>query len=96
MVVVQTTPPFDVNGCNALLHSAQNAVISNHIVRDWKKACDEVCHARTIQHCFMRTLRRNTEGDIDESSVPQSLDWYNGTNDEQDTESENESDCEWS
>ena len=50
---------------------------------------------RSIQHCFMRTLRRNTEGDIDESLVPQSIrDCYNGTDDEQDTESENDSDCE--
>ena len=41
-------------------------------------------------------FRRNTEGDIDESLVPQSIrDWYEGTDDEQDTDSENESDCEW-
>ena len=34
---------------------------------------------------------------IDESLVPQSIrDWYEGTDDEQDTDSENESDCEWS
>ena len=45
----------------------------------------------------MRALRRNTEWDIDESLVPQSIrDWYDGTDDEQDTDSENESDCEWS
>ena len=45
----------------------------------------------------MRALRRNTEVDIDESLVPQSIrDWYEGTDDEQDTDSENESDCEWS
>ena len=69
----------------------------DHIVRNWKRACDEVCRARTIQRCFMRTLRRNTEGDIDESLVPKSIrDWYEGTDDEQDTDSENESDCEWS
>ena len=84
--------------CFTLLKSGNCEVTpphTNHIVRDWKKACDEVCHARTIQHCFMGTLRRNTEGDIDESLVPQSIrDWYNGTDDEQDTESENESDCE--
>ena len=36
-------------------------------------------------------------GDIDESFVPQSVrDWYEGMDDEQDTDSENESDCEWS
>ena len=37
------------------------------------------------------------EGDIDESLGPQSIrGWYDGTDDEQDTDSENESDCEWS
>ena len=57
--------------------------------------CDEICHARTIQWFFMRALRRNTEGDIDESLVPQSIqDWYDGTDDEQDKDSENQSDCE--
>ena len=36
-------------------------------------------------------------GDIDESLVTQSIrDWYDGTDDEQDTDSENESDCGWS
>ena len=45
----------------------------------------------------MRALRRNTEGDIDESLVPQSIrDWYDGADAEQDTESENESNFEWS
>ena len=35
--------------------------------------------------------------DIDESLVPQSVrDWYDGTDDEQHTDSEQESDCEWS
>ena len=103
MVVVQATHTLTLMAailCFTLLKSRNCEVTptpTNHIVRDWKKACDEVCHARTIQHCFMRTLRRNTEGDIDESLVPQSIrDWYNGTDDEQDTESENESDCEWS
>ena len=70
IVVVQAT-----NGCDALLHSAQKRKLRNypaplctdHIVRDWKRACDEICYARTIQRCFMRALRRNTEGNIDES-----------------------------
>ena len=45
---------------------------------------------------FHGALRRNTEGDIDESLVPQSIrDWYDGTDDEQDTDSEHDSDCEW-
>ena len=70
MVVVQATHTFDVNGCDALLHSAQKRKLrsypaplcTDHIVRDWQRACDEICHARTIQRCFMRALRRNTEG----------------------------------
>ena len=93
MVVVQATHTFDVNGCDALLHSSQKRILrtypaslcTEYIVRDWKRACEEVCHARTIQRCFMRALRRNREGD-----------WYEGTDDEQDTNSEHEFDCEWS
>ena len=105
LVAVQATHTFDVNGCDALLHSAQKRKLRSYcaplctanIIRDWKRACDEVCHARTIQRCFMRALRRNTEGDIDESLVPQSIrDWYDGIDDEQDTDSEHDSDCEWS
>ena len=44
----------------------------------------------------MRALRRNTEEDIDESLVPQSIrDWYDGNDYEQETDSEHDSDCEW-
>jgi len=105
MVVVQATHTFDVNGCDALLHSAQKRkfrsypapLCTDHIARDWKRACDEICHARTIQRCFTRALQQNAEEGIDESLVPQSIrDWYDGTDDEQDTDSENQSDCEWS
>ena len=105
MVVVQATHTFDVNGCDALLHSGQKRKLrsypaplcTDHIVRDWQQVCDEICHARTIQRCFIRALRQNTEGDIDENLVPQSIrDTYDGTDDEQDKDSENESDCEWS
>ena len=86
------------------LHSAQKRKLrsyraplcTDHIIRGWKRACDEVYHARTIQRCFMRALRRNTKGNIDESLVPQSIrDRYDGTDDEQDTDSEHNSDCEW-
>ena len=69
---------------------------ADHIVRDWKRACDEVCHHRTIQRCFMRTLRRDADGEIDESLVPNGIrDWYVDSEDEQDTLSECDSDCEW-
>ena len=62
LVVVQATHTFDINGCNALLYSAQKKrmrsfpapLCTEHIVRDWKRACEEVCHSRTIQRCFMR------------------------------------------
>jgi len=105
LVVVQATHTFHVKDCDALLHSAQKRKLrsyraplcTDHIIRDWKLACDEVCHTRTIQRCFMRAraLRRNTEGCIDESLVPQSIrEWYDGIDDEQDTDSEQESDCE--
>ena len=57
MVVVQATHTIDVDGCDALLCSAQKRKLrsypaplcTDHIVRDWKRACDEICHARTIQ-----------------------------------------------
>ena len=52
-----------------------------HIIRDWKRACEEVCHSRTIQRCFMRALRRNADGEID-------------CEDEKQTSSESESDCD--
>ena len=50
MVVVQATHTFDVNGCDALLHSAQKRKLRSYpaplctddIVRDWNRACDEV------------------------------------------------------
>ena len=68
---------------------------TNHIVRDWKRACDEVCHARTIQKCFVRALRRNADGDIDISLIPTSVQaWYEKQNQISDDEEEN-SDVEW-
>ena len=81
LVAVQTTHTFDVNGCDALLHSAQKKrmrsfpapLCTEYIVRDWKRACEEVWHSRTIQRCFMRALRRNGDGEIDESLVLQEI-----------------------
>ena len=60
MVVLQATHTFDVKGYDALLHSAQKRKLrsypgplcTDHIVRDWNRACDEVCHSRTIQTVF--------------------------------------------
>ena len=89
LVFPQATHIFDINGCDALLHSVQN-----HIVRDWKRACDEVCHHHTIQRFFMQTLRQDAEGEIDESLVPWAIrDWYVDSEDEQDTTFECDSDC---
>ena len=52
LVVPQATHIFDVNGCDALLHSVQEKPMQNcpaplctdHIARYWKRACDEVSH----------------------------------------------------
>ena len=91
LVVPQATHIFDINGCDALLLSAQN-----HIVRDWKRACDEVCHHHTIQRFFMQALRQDAEGEIDESLVPREIrDCHVDSEDEQDTTFECDSDCEW-
>ena len=44
----------------------------------------------------MRALRRDADGEIDESLVPRAIrDWYVDSEDEQDTSSECDSDCEW-
>ena len=101
MAVAQPTHCFDLNGCDALLHSAQKRELrnykaplcTNHIVRDWYRACDKICHARTIQKCFVRALRRDYAGDIDTSLIPASiLEWYDATG----YSSEEESiDIEW-
>ena len=85
VIGVRATHTFDANGCDTLLHSSQERkcrsypapLWTDHILRDWKRACEEACHARTIQRYFMRALRRNTKGGIDESLVPKSIrDWY--------------------
>ena len=103
LVLVQATHCFDINGCDALLHSAQKKrmrsypapLCTDHMVRDWTRACQKVCHARTIQRCFMRAFRRDADGDIDESLVPKAIrQWYDNSDDEQDTSSESEDDCE--
>ena len=65
-------------------------------MRDWDRACQEACHSRTIQRCFMRVFWRDADGEINESLVPKELrDWYEDSDDAQDTSSESEDDCEW-
>ena len=103
MAICQPTHCFDLNGCDALLHSTQKRKLrtypaplcTNHIVRDWKRACGEICHARTLQKCFVRSLRRNADGDIDHSLIPTSVqDWYE-KNDSISDDEEEVSDIEW-
>ena len=44
----------------------------------------------------MRALRRDADSEIDEGLVPNVIrDWYVNSEDEQDTISEYDSDCEW-
>ena len=81
-------------GCSSTLHTkeAHEDLSSAPLYR----AYNEVCHHRTIQWCFMRTLRRDADGDIDESLIPDEIKkWYDDSEDAADTCSENESDCEW-
>ena len=50
---------------------------------------------RVIQRSFWRAHRRNANGDIDESLLPQDvLDWYVDSSDEEDTVDEHASDVE--
>ena len=67
-----------------------------HIIRDFKRACLEACTDRLIQRCFVRALRRDKNGDIDNSLIPSDiLAWYEGSDDEEDTFEECSSDVEW-
>jgi len=58
---VQATHTFDVNGCDGLLHYAQEQKLQSY------RAPFDM-HGR-----FMRALRQNIKGNIDESLVPQSI-----------------------
>ena len=65
---------------------------TEHIVRDWNRACEEACTDRLIQRCFVRALERNADGDVDKSLIPKSiLAWYEDSSDEETTGSETES-----
>ena len=92
--VVQPTHCFDINACDALLHSVQKRKMRSypaprcreHIVRDFKRMVGEVSTGRMIQRCFWRAYRRDASGDIDLSLIPQDVrDWYDGSSDEEDT-----------
>ena len=90
---------FDINGFDALLHAAQKKQMRSYpaplctehisLVRDWNRAVMESCSDRLIQRCFVRALERNEDGDVDKSLIPKSiLDWYDTSDEETDTGSE--------
>ncbi len=68
----------------------------SHIQRDWDKAVNEVsADGRLIQRSFWRAFRRDAEGDVDESLIPKDiLDWYEDSDDEEETVEEVEGDVE--
>ena len=103
--VVQPTHCFDVNGCDALLHSCQKRKLRSypaprcrdHIVRDFDRMVQEVSTGRMIQRCFWRAYRRDANGDVDLDLIPQGIrDWYEDSSDEEDTFEECPSDVEYS
>ena len=50
---------------------------TDHIVRDWQRACDEICHACFNLKCFVRALRRDPNGDLDPLLIPCFIQqWY--------------------
>ena len=103
MAICQPTHCFDLNGCDVLLHSTQKRefrnypapLCTNHIVRDWGRACDKVCHSRTIQKCFVRALRRDAKGDIDKSLIPPQIQAWYEANEHPSSDEEASDDVEW-
>ena len=66
-----------------------------HIIRDYALVVTEVSAGRVIQRSFWRAHRRDENGDIDESLIPDDIKaWYVDTSDEEETLSERESDVE--
>ena len=101
--VVQPTHCFDINACDALLHSCHKTKLRSypatrcrdHIQRDFDRMVREVSTGRMIQRCFWRAYRRDENGDIDLSLIPQAVrDWYDSLSDEEDTFEERDSDVE--
>ena len=81
--------PFFTQPKSEKMRSFPAPLCREHIVRDFKRACEEACTERLIQRCFMRALERNAEGDVDKSLVPQQIrDWYDGSSDEESTSEE--------
>ena len=99
---MQPTHCFDVNACDALLHSVQKRKMRRnpaprcrqHIIRDFDRMVGEVSTGRMVQR-FWRAYRRDSNGNIDLELIPQSMrDWYKNSSDKEATYSECESDVE--
>ena len=100
--IVQPTHCFDLNACDALYHSIAKRRLRQfraplcqaHIKRDWGRAVREVsADGRLVQRNFWRAFRREANGDIDESLIPEELlAWYADSEDEEDTVEEIEDD----
>ena len=102
-MIIQPTHRFDFNGPDALYHSVVKRrlrqypfpLCQEHILRDYSKAVEEVSTPRVIQRSFWRAHRRDKNGDIDESLIPDDIRaWYVDSNDEEETVSEKYSDLE--
>ena len=94
-----TTRCFDINSCDALLHSCQKRKLRSypapryrsHIERDFDRMVQEVSTGRMIQRCFW-----DGNGNIDVNLSPQGIrGWYENLSDEEDTFDECESDVEY-
>ncbi len=102
-MIIQPTHRFDFNGPDALYHSVVKRrlrqypfpLCQEHIIRDYALAVAEVSTDRVIQRSFWRAHRRDENGDIDETLIPEDIKaWYVNTSDEEETLSECESDVE--
>ena len=102
-MIIQPTHRFDFNAPDALYHSVTKRrlrqypfpLCQDHILQDYAKAVQDVSTARVIQRSFWRAHRRDENGDIDESLIPNDIStWYVDSSDEEETLSEQESDIE--
>ena len=93
---------LDFNGCDALLHAVQKRKLrsfpaplcTNHLVRDCKRACGESCHSRLIQKCFIRSLQRDADGNVDNTLIPAAINQWYTEEDPSDNEDASD-DIEW-
>ena len=103
-IIVMKANCFDLNACDALLHSCQKRKLRSypaplcreHIERDFKRMVRAISTPRMLQRWFYRAYRRDLNGDIDKSLIPLDiLDFYANSADEDDTVCEEESDVEY-